>query len=202
MDGRDETLQYPPASMSAEPVQYPRRGNYVEVYVEKVYGCCPQSVEGDKFIYAGFNAFETGLCGIAEHSMHQYIVGMCIGVKAVEMGIAKDGEDGYIMCPAWGPPTCEAQVIFRLHPVPIETMPLDQWYEALAQIGHHCVPSFFLERFATEETKAARKKEMEEWIEAGRPKFWEGWRNMPAQRFVTENKDLVKQAIRGMIEKG
>jgi uncharacterized repeat protein (TIGR04076 family) len=194
--GKDETLQYPPSGEVIEPVEYPRKGYYVEVSVEKVYGCCPQSVEGDKYNYVGFNAMEPGLCGIAEHSIHQYIVGMCIGTKAVDMGIAKDGEDGYVMCPAWGPPTCEAQVIFKLHPVAIEKMPLDEWYEALAQMGHHSVPSYFRENFLPGEAKEAREAQIKEWEKAGRPKFWEGWRNMPAQQFISENKDFIRQAMR------
>lgn len=201
IDKDDETLQYPPASEIKEPVEYQRPGYYVEIHVEKVYGCCPHTLEGDKYNYVGFTAMETGLCGIAEYSLHPYISGLSLGVKAVDMGIAKSGDDGYVMCPSWGPPTCEAQIIFRLHPVPVEKMPVDAWYEALAQTGHHCVPAYFLEKFGTEELRASRKNDIEEWVKAGRPKFWEGWRNMPAQRFATENRGLFFQAMKDMIKK-
>lgn len=98
------------------------------------------------------------------------------------------------MCGAWGPPTCEAQVIVRLHPVPMERMVLDEWYEFLAFIGHFSVPSYFLENFASEETKENRKKQIEEWVKAGRPKFWEGWRRLPTQLWLEENKESNDQA--------
>lgn len=191
----DVTLQYPPASERIDPVEYPRKGNMVEVYVDKVYGSCPSSIEGHKFDFVGFANTRTGMCGIAVANVYPYVEAMSIGVTAMEMGIAKSGEDGYVMCPAWGPPTCEAQVIFRLHPVPVDMQPLDWWYEFLARGGHHCVPSYFRETFLSEEAKERRKKEIQEWIEAGKPKFWEGWRNPPLQRALAENRSEVMKEV-------
>jgi|YelNatPaOPRAMG01_1025707.scaffolds.fasta_scaffold00468_21 hypothetical protein len=94
------------------------------------------------------------------------MMAMCLGVSAVDMGIAKSGKDGYVICPAWGPPTCEALVIFRLHPDPVEKGGLDAWYELLARRGHVAVPSHIFERFASDETKEKRRKQIEEWKKA------------------------------------
>jgi hypothetical protein len=85
------------------------------------------------------------------------------------------------MCPAWGPPSCEAAVIFKLHPVPLEKLELDSLYEMLAKKGHTSVPSYIFEKFASDETKEKRKNQIEEWKKLGKPKFWEGWRNPPCQ---------------------
>ncbi|MFZ5631455.1 MAG: hypothetical protein ACOY40_01270 [Bacillota bacterium] len=175
----------------------------VEVYVEKVYGCCAVCVEGDKMVYgsteilldqcevsgdlplfkgSSFKGGKSGVfCPIAMNSLYPYISAMGFGISAVDMGIAESGEDGYVICPAWGPPHCEALVIYRLHPVPIEKCGVDAWYEYLAKMGHVAVPSYFLETFASEETKDKRKHQVEEWLKMGKPKFWEGWRNPPCQ---------------------
>ena len=59
---------------------------------------------------------EKVLCSIAFHSVQPYIISMSMGVSAQELGIAIDGEDGFVMCPAWGPPTCEAAVVMRRIP--------------------------------------------------------------------------------------
>jgi len=51
----------------------------------------------------------------------------------------------------------------------------------MAKAGHISVPTFYFDRFASPETKANREKKIKEWKEAGSPKFWEGWRNLPCQ---------------------
>jgi uncharacterized repeat protein (TIGR04076 family) len=192
--------QYPPVSERPRKVEYPLPGNKVEVYVDKVYGCCPTSVEGDKLtfnismlldqckisselpMYGGLAAgSKPRICSIAFNSIYPYMVAMSLGVDTVDLGITKSGKDGFVMCPAWGPPTCEALVIFRLHSEPIDKCATDAWYESLAKLGWTSVPSYFLERFATEETKEARKKKIEEWKKAGKPIFWEGWRHPQCQ---------------------
>ncbi len=192
--------QYPPVSLHPQKVEYPLQGcNNVTVYVHKVYGCCPISVEGDKIMFKGFSLSPTDceisselpefytedkkpiLCYVALKALYPYVIAMTLGVSAVNLGLSKSGEDGYIKCPAWGPPNCEALVIFRLHPEPVEKGALDTYYEYLAKVGHVSVPSYFLEKFASDQTKERRKKQIEEWIKAGKPKFWEGWRNPPCQ---------------------
>jgi uncharacterized repeat protein (TIGR04076 family) len=164
--------------------------------VHRVYGCCPIAVEGDKLVFdiqlqldeckisSGLPGYFEGrpqICSVAFRSIYPYAVAMSFGVSATDLGIAKSGEDGYVLCPAWGPPTCEAAVVFRLHPEPIEKGWIDRFYEHLAKAGHVSVPTFYFERFASKETKENRRKLVQEWIKAGRPKFWNGWRNLPCQ---------------------
>jgi uncharacterized repeat protein (TIGR04076 family) len=168
----------------------------VSVYVDKVYGCCPIVVEGDKLVFDGAlrldeceissdapNYFEgrPQLCSWALHSLFHYVVAMCYGVSAVELGISKGGEDGYVMCPAWGPPTCEAAVIWRLHPEPIPVGFVDRFYTHLAKLGHYAVPDYYMQRFASEEAKQLRRDKLAEYERAGEPKFWDGWENAPYQ---------------------
>ena len=196
--------QYPPVSERPQKVDLETSvrggsgGNKLTVSVHKVYGCCPISVEGDEFVFTPWMSLDDNrisnrlpnymfgdhkpmICQIAMTSVFPFVQAMCLGVSAEELGITKAGEDGYVICPAWGPPTCEALTIFRLHPEPMEQAGLGAWYENLAKAGHVSVPSYYLETFGTSETKEARKRKLEEWEKAGRPKFWEGWRNPPCQ---------------------
>ncbi len=135
----DPDTQYPPESVRPDKFEYPLAGHKVEVTVEKVYGCCAVSVEGDKmtftdvaspsfdecdisgdlplFIGSAVKGTKAGtLCTIALKAIYPYIVAMDYGVSAVDLGIAKSGEDGFVVCAAWGPPNCEAQVIFSHEP--------------------------------------------------------------------------------------
>jgi uncharacterized repeat protein (TIGR04076 family) len=168
----------------------PDWGQKVSVIVERVNGACPISVEGDVWVVENclhtekvdIGSDRPGYCGpkeicsIAFHSVQPYIISMSIGVSAQELGIAVDGEDGFVMCPAWGPPTCEAAVVMRLHPEPVDSGTLtDDSYEYLARNGYVSVPTYFLERFGPEGAQARRKALLEEWYRLGRPKFWEGW---------------------------
>lgn len=196
--------QYPPESYRPDKVKYPFPGCKTQVTIEKVYGCCPVSVEGDKMMFAdivnvifdecdisgGLSLFngsavkgtKTGsFCSVALNSIYPYIWAMNYGLSAADMGIAQSGEDGFVVCPAWGPPNCEAQVVFRLHPIPVAKCGTDEIYEYLSKAGHVSVPSFFFETFANDATKEARRRKIEEWRKAGKPKFWEGWRNPPCQ---------------------
>lgn len=201
--------QYPPMNYRPEEVKYPLAGcNNITVYVHKVYGCCPITVEGDEIVFYGFTLspddskisselpmFLTKegkpmFCFVALRNLYPYIIAMTLSVSAAELGISsavggKD-EDGYLQCSAWNNPNCEALVIFRLHPEPVEKGALDAYYEYLAKAGHVGVPSYFLERFASDETKEKRKRLIEEWERAGKPKLWEGWRNPPCQPRHTE----------------
>lgn len=168
----------------------PTWGQRVSVVVERVNGACPRTVEGDRWVVdnclyteqvdiasdrPGYSGPKE-ICSIAFHSVQPYIISMSIGVSAVELGIAIDGEDGYVMCPAWGPPTCEAAVIMRLHPEPAEQGTMtDDSYEYLARNGHVSVPTFFMEHFSPPGAKERRTALLEEWYRLGRPKFWEGW---------------------------
>lgn len=194
----DEKLMYTPTEYLGKEVPYPYPGfKKVIVYTHKIIGCCPISVEGDYWVFEGFlrfgeskisddvpNYFEPGskaVCTYTLQSLHQYMKGMTYGVSAVEMGISTGGEDGYVMCPAWGPPICEATVIYRLHPEPIEKGMIDRFYEHLAKVGHISVPTFYMDKFSSPEAKLKREQQIEEWRKAGKPKFWEGWRNPPCQ---------------------
>jgi len=168
----------------------------VRVYTHRIYGCCPASVEGDEWVLEAMLLLneckissdlpdywegKPQICTFSLHSIHHYAWAMCFGSSAVDLGIAKSGEDGYVMCPAWGPPTCEAAVIYRLHPEPVEKGFIDRFYEHLAKAGYISVPTFYFEKFASPETKALREEKIAEWQKAGSPKFWEGWRNLPCQ---------------------
>ncbi|MBI4187239.1 MAG: hypothetical protein HY530_07055 [Chloroflexi bacterium] len=200
----DSDTQYPPEEYRPDKFHYPWPGHKVLVTVERVYGCCPVTVEGDRMMFSDVaspvfdecdissdsplflgstvKGTRTGtLCTVALKAIYPYIIAMDYGVSAVDLGIAESGEDGFIVCAAWGPPNCEAQVIFRLHPIPVEKCGTDMLYEYLAQAGHVGVPSYYLETFASDATKEERKRKIEEWKKAGKPKFWEGWRNPPCQ---------------------
>jgi len=173
---------------------YPRF-HKVHVYVERVNGACPFVIEGDKLVFdlmllvdecdissdlPGY--FEQKqICAVAFQGFYRYVKPMCFGVSAVDLGIATEGEDGFVLCPAWGPPTCEAAVIFRLHPEPVEKGWIDRWYEYLARAGHVSVPTFYFERFAPEAAKELRAKQLKAWEAAGKPKFWDGWDHPPCQ---------------------
>lgn len=172
----DQKLEYPPASLVPKEAKAPSPPGYrVEVYVHKVVGACPAAIEGEKFDYVLCTKLSEGQCGFGVNSVYQYVTAMTLGAKAVDLGIAEDGEDGYVTCPAWGPPTCEAYVVYRLHPVPVKKSLGDDWYSNLAKIGHVSCPTFFMENFASEETRLKRKNLIEEWNKIGRPKYWEKW---------------------------
>lgn len=198
----DDDTQYPPEDIRPDLVEYPQQGFNIELIVEKVYGCCPVSVEGDKMVFNSgidheassvssdlpefWGNYSEGtrhgaLCPIALQSALPYINGMIIGTQAKDAGLALEGEDGFFVCPAWGPPTCEALVVFRLHPSPAKRHSVDAWYEELAKAGHYAVPSYFLEHFASVDTKEKRKEIITEWKRLGKPYLWEGWRNPPTQ---------------------
>ena len=192
----EEKITYTPTEWLGKEIEYPYPDfKKVTVYTHRIYGSCPINVEGDKLVYdlalylneckisSDLPKYfeEPQICSIALKTIYPYAMAMCFGVSAIDLGIAESGEDGYVMCGAWGPPTCEAAVIFRLHPEPIEKGWLDRWYEHLAKVGHVSVPTFYFEKFASPEAKANREKKIEEWRKAGSPKFWEGWRNPTCQ---------------------
>ncbi len=189
-------ITYTPPEILEQEFEYPYPNfKKVIVTVDRVNGACPFVIEGDKYVFdlmlyldeceisSDLPGYFEGkqLCTVAMQGWYRFVKPMCFGVSAVELGIAKEGEDGFVLCPAWGPPTCEAAVIFRLHPEPVEKGWIDRWYEYLARVGHVSVPTFYFDRFAPEEAKALRKQKLAEWDAAGRPKFWEGWENLPIQ---------------------
>ncbi len=194
----EEKLTYTPADLLDVKVAYPYPYfKKVTVTIHRIYGCCPISVEGDKWVFDHkmlhdesketfdvpniFEPHHRFWCETGFHSLMYPMRAMHYGISAVDLGIAKSGEDGYVMCPAWGPPTCEAAVIYRLHAEPIKKGFVDRFYEYMARQGHVSVPTFYLEKFASAETKANREKKIQEWRNAGSPKFWEGWRNPSCQ---------------------
>jgi uncharacterized repeat protein (TIGR04076 family) len=167
----------------------------IYVYVDKVYGACPVVALGDVWVFDPFIRMDECvvsydqdsylerrpiMCPWALHTLFHYVVAMSYGVRAKDLGIALEGEDGYVICPAWGPPTCEALVIWRLHPEPIEKGGVDRFYEFLAKRGYPFVPEELL-KIAPPNTKELREKLIDEWVKAGRPKFWERWRDMEWQ---------------------
>jgi uncharacterized repeat protein (TIGR04076 family) len=166
----------------------------IEVYVHKVVGACPQAVEGTKFDYVLMTKMTEGQCGFSVNSIYPYVAAMTLGAKAVDLGIAVEGEDGFVTCPAWGPPTCEATVIFRLHPVPAKESFGDNWYEDLAKIGHVSVPTYFMDKYASEETKAKRKQLIEEWDSLGRPRYWEKWGDI--QKLFNKDKEKAEAIVK------
>jgi uncharacterized repeat protein (TIGR04076 family) len=168
----------------------PPWGRSITVTIERVNGACPWTVEGDTWVVESkllidsvdIASHERGyygpkqICSIAFRSVQPYITSMSTGVSARDLGIAIEGEDGFVMCPAWGPPTCEAAVIMRLHPDPTDGRNwVDEWYEMLAREGFVGVPTYFMERFSDDETKERRSGLLREWYRQGKPKFWEGW---------------------------
>jgi uncharacterized repeat protein (TIGR04076 family) len=196
----DEKLEYPAARLVPKEVKAPNPGSYkIEVYVHKVVGACPAAIEGTKFEYLLCNKISEGQCGFSVNSLYPYVTAMTLGAKAVDLGIAEEGEDGFVTCPAWGPPTCEATVIFRLHPVPVEEGFGDNWYEDLAKIGHVSIPTYFMDNFASEETKLKRKKLIEEWDKLGRPKYWEKWGDV--QKILSTDKDKAESIFNNSFKK-
>ena len=190
------TTYTPPEYLCKElPYPYPNFKK-VTVITHRLYGCCPISVEGDEWVCDITWNFDEGkyswdlpnffegehrtLCKLSLHTLCNYVGAMCSGVSAVDLGIAKSGEDGYVKCGGSGPPRGECAVIYRLHPEPLEKAWLDRYYEFLAKQGHLYVPTMFLEKFAPESIPK-RDKEFAEWQKAGSPKFWEKWRNPPFQ---------------------
>ena len=125
-------------------------------------------------LFSGF-APDREFCNIAAPSLYPYIEGLTQGASAAEMGISNGGKDGYTQCAAWGCPSCEAKVIFKLTPLEKEDRVIDAYYEYLAAGGHHSAPEYFREKFSSEETIQQHYDLIEEWDKAGRPLFWDKW---------------------------
>ena len=117
------------------------------------------------------------VCPFSEYEYWPYISGMTQGVTAQEMGIACEGEDGFVCCGAWGCPSCEAKIVYRLHPIPYKESFIDEIYEYLGRGGHNSIPRFFREKYSPEWAIQSREDLMEEWDQAGRPLFWDKWRD-------------------------
>lgn len=176
----DIKLQYPPEEVikKARPSEK-SLGNDVLVTVERVEGAClAHQIEGMSWLYKGIMP-ETNehVCTYSEYEYWPYVSGMSQGVTAQEMGIACDGEDGFVSCGAWGCPSCEAKIVYRLHPIPYEESMVDEIYEYLGRGGHNCIPKFFREKYSPEWAIQSREDLMREWDEAGRPLFWDKWRD-------------------------
>jgi len=142
----------------------------VTVYVHEVTGYCPMVSLGDKLVFdnmlyldeskiSGEKLFEkrTLICPWVIYNMFPFVLAMCFGVSAVELGIAKSGEDGYAQCQAWGAPECHAKVVFRLHPEPIETGFTDRFYAHCGEIGWLPIPPYY-HKYATPAQKEAWKE--------------------------------------------
>jgi len=182
----DEKLEYPPTSLFPKEIKKPAPAGYdIEVYVHKVTGACPLAIEGTKFDFTQCTQLSEGQCGFSVNSVYQYVAAMSMGGKAVDLGIAEKGEDGFVTCPAWGPPTCEASVIFRLHPIPVKEGFGESWYEMLASLGHVSCPTHYMNNFASEETRQKRQRLIDEWEKLGRPKYWEKWGDV--QKILSED---------------
>lgn len=176
----DETLQTPPESLKKgvkASVKSPQNGFDVIVTAERVEGSCPLCImEGDETYYYVSQAVDNeNMCPFANYEMYQYVNAMCQGISAIDLGIANEGEDGFVTCGAWGCPTVESQVVFRLHPVPSEFHMLDVGYELMSRGGHHSTPKPFMDTFSNDNVRQQREDLIEEWDKAGRPLFWDKW---------------------------
>jgi len=193
----DVKLQYPPEEVTPGKYEYPAKGYDVSVTVERIDGVCPYLSEGDVFEYSGDFTDPNEMCGIAETQMFPYMFAMTYGVTAKQLGISKKGEDaGYLCCAAWGPPTCEARCVFRLEAKPAHVgglSTLDIFYEFLARMGHHSCPSYFMENFSPDEAKKERGMLIEEWDKAGRPLFWEKWRDCRVQKYIAAHRETYEE---------
>lgn len=176
----DETLQSPPRSLyeGADPSEC-MPGCDVDVIIERVDGACPMNLlVGDVTNYVEVTALSNEhICPFAQYEMYQYISAMTNGVTAKELGITYEGEDGFVTCGAWGCPTCETKVVFRLHPKPLPKAFVDYAYQFMAMAEHHSTPEFFREKYSKKETIQLREDLMEEWDKAGRPLFWDKWKS-------------------------
>lgn len=196
----DEALQYPPESVieKGKPSKI-SPGADVLVTVERVEGACSEhQIEGDEHLYSGFECVsgEEGVCPFAEFEMWPYISGMSQGVSAKDMGIAYDGEDGFVCCGAWGCPSVEAKIVYRLHPIPYEQTDssfIDFIYEYLAKGDHFSAPKHFRQLYSKEEVLKERDDLVKEWDEAGRPLFWDKWRD--CNRLYNMQKEWRAQGI-------
>jgi len=143
----------------------------VTVYVHEIIGYCPMVSLGDKLVFDDMlyldeskiskeKLFEKRLliCPWIIYGIFPFVLAMCKGISARELGIAKGGEDGYAQCEAWGVPECHAKVVFRLHPEPIEKGFTDRFYEHCAKIGWLAIPDNYIEKYATSDQKKAWKE--------------------------------------------
>jgi uncharacterized repeat protein (TIGR04076 family) len=176
----DETLQTPPASLRKgvkTSVKSPQNGFDVIVTAERVEGSCPLCItDGDEKYFTMSQAEDNeNVCPFANYEMYQYVNAMSQGISAVDLGIANEGEDGFVTCGAWGCPTVESQIVFRLHPIPVNYHSLDVGYRAMSSGGHHSTPEPFMDAYSNDEVRQQREDLIEEWDKAGRPLFWDKW---------------------------
>lgn len=159
----DEILEYPPSRMVPQKIKYNTpTGHEIDVYVHKIIGVCPYCIEGTKFRMRGCKCVDPGICGYAMNTLYQYVSAMSLGAKAIDIGITEKGDDGFVSCPSWGPPTCEGKVVFRLEPVPNEEPFGDDYYKTLADLGHSMIPEYYLKNYASEETQQKKAKLIQE----------------------------------------
>lgn len=175
----DPILQYPPKEIedTLDEHIFPMLPSHdVEVYVERVEGMCPYiQIEGDMSFYSAYSADNIEICPTAQWEFWQYMGAITAGVPAKDLGIATDGEDGFVQCGAWGCPTCEAKVVYRLHPVENPMNSIDKGYTYTAGGQHHSAPKYYRDKYFTEETAQQREDLIKEWDEAGRPNWWDKW---------------------------
>jgi len=151
----------------------------VLVTVERVEGVCPlMLLEGDETLYQAFSATSLDhVCPFAQNAIYQYISGMTEGISAFDLGIACEDKsgDGFACCGAWGCPTVEAKVVFRLRPIPSDVPVIDFGYTYMSRGDHHSTPEDYREKYTSEEVRQQREDLIKEYDEAGRPLFWDKW---------------------------
>ena len=90
----------------------------VVVTVKEVKGYCPVYKPGDRFVVEGFYVLSSESCNICIHAfsaMLTLLSAFSHGVSAVDLGIGKREDVGYLRCPDPGPPvTCGGSVLFEL----------------------------------------------------------------------------------------
>jgi len=86
--------------------------------VKEVRGFCPIYGEGDRIVFESHYIKSKESCDVCIHAMSSMLTLLSAfihGISAVDLGIGKQEDTGYLQCPDPGEPhTCGGTVVFRL----------------------------------------------------------------------------------------
>lgn len=108
----------------------------VVVEVERIRGECPRFQDGDRIVYVepAILLDETSiatrqLCPFALMNIFPYVVALGRGITAMELGLATNGDDGFVACQApdrGETPKAHGQVVFAMRRIPIDRSLVDR----------------------------------------------------------------------------